>query len=102
MNRITLLLGVILVSIVGVTYIGILRGKVSDLESQVEIRDLQIKINADNVELLAEQLAFEKLNQETGANATSELNEVPEVDRNTPLPSSVQGVLDRFNSSIRP
>lgn len=91
------------VAVGGVFYISTLRDQVSSLETQVEIRDLQIEIHADNVKLLTEQLAFEAETQEIGDNAVSELKqEVPQVDFNTPLPPSVQGVLDRFHSRVRP
>lgn len=86
----------------GMFYISSLHEKVAFLETQVETQKLQIKIHADNVALLTEQLAFEAENNEIGQTAISELKEeVPHVDFNTPLPPSVQGVLDRFHSRIR-
>lgn len=86
----------------GVFYISSLRDKVDELETQVSLQKEQIKIHADNVVLLTEQLAFEAENNEIGQTAISELKEqVPHVDFNTPLPPSVQGVLDRFHSRIR-
>lgn len=76
--------------------------KIKDLEEAVETRDLQIDIYETNVELLENQLAFEAQNEENGNVAIQELKEVPQEEFDRPLSPSVQGVLDRFHSSIRP
>ena len=97
------IIAVAAISLGGVYYVSALRDKVDTLETEVETQKLQIKIHADNVILLTNQLAFEKQNQEIGDDAVSELKqEVPKLDFNTPLPASIQSVLDGFHSRIRP
>lgn len=87
----------------GVFYISTLRDKVADLESQVEIRDLQIEIHVKNMKLLSKQLVFETKTKEIGDDAVLELKqEVSQPDFNTQIPESVQDVLDKFHSRIRP
>lgn len=65
------------------------------LESQMEITQF-------NADLYRSQLETERQIRNAGEDASTELKEnVPDVDFNTPLPESIQGVLDRFHSSSR-
>ena len=64
--------------------------------------ETQMEIIQFNVELYQSQLEEELQIRNVGEDAITELKEVvPDVDYNTLLPESIQGVLDRFHSSSR-
>lgn len=101
MNRAYLYLAVLL-GLTGVGYFVL--GLVTDnaLLKKENLRlETQMEIVQFNVELYQSQLEAEREIRNAGETAQIELKqEVPDVDYHTPLPDSVQGVLDRFHGSI--
>lgn len=70
------------------------------LEKENRRLEAQMEVIQFNVELYQTLLETENQIRNVGEDAVTELKEVvPDVDYDTPLPESVQGVLDRFHSS---
>ena len=86
----------------GVTYVGVLRDQNEELTKEKLILETQVETFEANIELLEAQLDTEREIRDNADVAIQELQqEVPDVDYNTPLPDSIQGVLDNFHSSTR-
>lgn len=63
--------------------------------------ETQMEIVQFNVELYQSQLEVEREIRNAGQTAKTELKQdVPHVDYNTPLPNSIQNVLDGFHASV--
>jgi len=73
-----------------------------ELTKEKLILETQIETFETNIELLEAQLETEREIRDNADVAIQELHkEVPDVDFNTPLPESIQGVLDNFHSNSR-
>lgn len=71
-----------------------------ELKKEKLVLETQIETFETNIELLEELLVSEREIRETAQQAQTELKQdVPDVDFNTSLPDSVQGVLDRFHGA---
>lgn len=94
--------GTILLALSGAAYFVLGLATDNALLKKENLRlETQMEIVQFNVELYQSQLEAEREIRNAGETAQIELKEdVPDVDYNTPLPDSIQGVLDRFHDSV--
>ena len=96
-------IGIVVGVVAGAVTLKLLWDSNQELKAEKLILETQIQVNADNLVLLTNQLAFEQKNRISAQVALSELaKEVPDVIYSQELPPTIQGVLDRFHQSIRP
>jgi hypothetical protein len=86
----------------GGVYVSSVFNENQELKSDKVLLEAQIRTHEINLALFEEMLENERQIRDTAEVAIDELKQdVPDVDYETPLPESIQGVLDRFHSSSR-